>query len=243
VKEGAFWRVRAVRVFAVGGVLITAAAIALCTPWLGLVDLREVVISGNAHASAADLVSLSGLHRGQSLLTLSLRRIRSNLLLHPWVKHISLDRRLPHTLAIQVVEREEVAWMVPPPGDGCVTLAEGGVVVSADCDRSGSLIELRGARLSGVGVGAFLPDASIVRLVDALRGAALAFLATRRIDVTDPTSVEVEAGSGLRVLLGGLNDAMLRLDALVALYRSSLDLEDYEVVDLRFGGEATLVPR
>jgi len=241
VKEGAFWRGSAVRVFAVGGVLITAAAIALCTPWFGLVDLREVVITGNRHASAADLVFLSDLQRGQSLLTIPLRRVTSNLLRHPWIKQVWISRRLPHTLAIRVEEREETVWMADPSGEGCLTIAEGGVIVSEACERAASLIELRGARVSG-GIGGTLLDRPIVHMIEALRGDGLASLAVRWIDVTDPESVVLGAATGLRILLGGLREAPSRLGALAVLQRS-LHLEDYEVVDLRFGGEATLVPR
>ena len=242
MKEGTFWRESAILVFAVGGVLITAAAIALCTPWFGLVDLREVVITGNQHAAAADLVSVSGLQRGQSLLATSLRRVSTNLLRHPWIKNVLLTRRLPHTLVIEVQEREEVAWMSHPPGEGCLTVGEGGVIVSADCARASSLIELRGAGLSGGGVGAVLIDETLVRLIDALRRGAPASLDTQLIDLTNPDSIELRTGSDLRVFLGDMNDVLLRLDSLAALSRS-LDVEDYEVIDLRFGGEATLVPR
>lgn len=211
-------------------------------PWFGLVDLREVLIAGNHHAAAAELVSLSGLQRGQSLLVLSLRRVRANLLRHPWIKSVSIKRRLPHRLEIQVQEREEVAWMSNPSREGCLTLGEGGVVVSADCSPSSSMIELRGARLSGGAVGAVLLDETVGDLLEAVRGGVLASLAIRLIDLTNADSVKLLTGSGLRVLLGDISEVSLRLNSLAALSRR-LDLEDYEVIDLRFGGEATLVPR
>ena len=242
MKEGTFWRESAILVFAVGGVLITAAAIALCTPWFGLVDLREVVITGNHYAAAADLVSLAGLQRGQSLLATSLRRVSADILRHPWVKNVLVRRRLPHSLVIQVQEIREVAWMSSPSNEGCLTLGEGGVLVSTDCLRSAAMIELRGARLPGGGVGDVLPDEEIADLIDALQGGVLASLGTQLIDLTNPDSVELRTRSGLRVLLGDMNEVLLRLDSLEALCRS-LDVEDYEVIDLRFGGEATLVPR
>ena len=135
-----------------------------------------------------------------------------------------------------------MAWMSNPAGDGCLTVGEGGVIVSADCARASSLIELRGARLSGGGIGAVLLDETVARLIDALRRGALASLGTQLIDLTNPDSVELWTGSDLRVRLGDMNDVLLRLDSLAALSRS-LDVEDYEVIDLRFGGEATLVPR
>lgn len=135
-----------------------------------------------------------------------------------------------------------MAWMSHPAGEGCLTVGEGGVIVSADCARAPSLIELRGARLSGGGIGAVLLDETVARLIDALRRGALASLGTQLIDLTNPDSVELWTGSDLRVRLGDMNDVLLRLDSLAALSRS-LDVEDYEVIDLRFGGEATLVPR
>jgi len=242
VKEGAFWRGSAVLVFAVGGGLITAAAIALCTPWFGLFDLREVVITGNHRATAAEIVSLAGLQRGQPLVTAPLGRARANISRHPSIKTVSLKRRLPHTLTIWVQEREQVAWMSCPSGEGCLTIGEGGVVVSAVCEHAASLIELRGARLTGSGVGSVLIDETIVDLIDVLREGELGLLGTRWVDLTNLGSVEVRTGSGCRVLLGALNVALLRLDSLAALSRV-LDIEDYEVIDLRFGGEATLVPR
>ncbi len=173
---------------------------------------------------------------------MSLRRVSANLLRHPWIKNVLLKRRLPHTLVIQVQERAEVAWMSNPSSEGCLTLGEGGVIVSTDCSRSASMIELRGARLSGGGVGAVLLDEAIADLIDVLQGGVLASLGTQLIDLTNPDSVELETGGGLRVLLGDMNEVLLRLDSLAALSRS-LDVEDYEVIDLRFGGEATLVPR
>ena len=123
-----------------------------------------------------------------------------------------------------------------------MTLGEGGVVVSADCSQSSSMIELRGARLSGGAVGAVLLDETVGDLLKAVRGGVLASLAIRLIDLTNPDSVRLLTGSGLRVLLGDISEVSLRLNSLAALSRR-LDLEDYEVIDLRFGGEATLVPR
>ena len=145
-------------------------------------------------------------------------------------------------MIIAVQEREEVAWMTDPLGEGCLTIGEGGVIVSADCERAPSLIEVRGARLSGGGAGSVLRDVTVADLIDALCEGELASLGTRRIDLTNADSVELETVSGLRVLLGGMNEVLSRLDSLTALSRS-LDVEDYEVIDLRFGGEATLVPR
>jgi len=132
--------------------------------------------------------------------------------------------------------------MADPSSEGCFAVGEGGVIVSTDCERASSSIELRGARLSGSGVGSVLLNETLVVLIDGLRSGELLSLGVELVDLTDADSVELETESGLRVLLGSMNGALMRLDCLAALSRS-LDVEDYEVIDLRFGGEATLVPR
>ena len=229
-------------VFAVGGVLITAAAIAFWMPWFGLVDLREVVVRGNHHAAAADLVSLTNLQRGQSLFSLPFSRICSDVLQHPWVKSVSLERSLPHTLIIRVEERREVAWMADPSGGGVFTIGEGGVIVSAESSAPEAEVELRGVHLSHDAVGGVVLDGPVTDLVVALREGALSGIGVQRIDVVDSYSVELETVSGVRILLGTIDEALSRLPSLAAINRS-LDVEDYEVIDLRYGGEATLAPR
>jgi len=176
------------------------------------------------------------------LLSTSLERVENRLLRHPWVKSVSITRRLPHTLAIEVCEREEVAWMADPSGEGCLALGEGGVIVADGCSSSTSTIELRGARLSGFDPGSVLLDDTISDLIDAARNGVIASLDARLIDLTDPASIELVSESGLRILLGKTEEVLSRLDSLAALCRT-LDMADYEVIDLRFGGEATLVPR
>ena len=132
--------------------------------------------------------------------------------------------------------------MLAPSGEGCLTIGEGGVIVSADCERTPSLPELRGALLSGSEPGSILLGGMTGTLIDALRTSRLSTLGVKLIDLTDPDSVELTTSSGLRILLGGIDVALLRLKSLAALSRS-LNVEDYEIIDLRFGGEATLVPR
>lgn len=242
-KEGRSWRKITVQVIALGGVLITAACIVLYTPWLHLLDLREVSILGNRHAGAEEIVSLSGLTSGRSLLAVSPRRIADRVLDHRWIKSVHVTRDFPHGLVIRVTEREAIARALSPTGDECSLIAEGGVVVERMCPESASLIEIVGARWTSDVLGARLADAPVLHLVETLlSNDTLRTLGTRRVDVSDPTSVVLIAEDELRILLGGLEGIVPRLDALVALCRT-IDARDYESIDLRFGGEATLVPR
>ena len=240
MKEGNAKRQSAVWVFISGGVLIAAAIIALYTPWLQICDVRRVVISGNRHALTADLVALSQLHRGQTIFSVPANLVRRRLEEHPWVKHASVQRVFPHTIQLVVEERQVIAWAQHPSENSRVAIAEGGVIVGRDAAVSSSL-ELLGAEPSGWESGDSLLNAQVVELLVALQG-DLCQVAVRSVDVTDLRSIELFLENDLHVRLGDIARMYDRLTALEALCRE-IEIDGYELIDVRFGGEATLVPR
>jgi cell division septal protein FtsQ len=242
VKEGKSRRTAAFWLLGVGGVLITAAIIALYTPWLPIFDLRQISISGNLETPARDVVRALSLSRGIALPSISLSAAAERISTLPWVKEARVFRVFPHRLRIVITEREPVARLLD--GDkGCWVLGEGGVVVSDRCDEAESLVALAGVGLLGTGPGARLADGEAVDLLRTLRGAELPGLTVERIEVSgQERMVELTDDSGIRVLLGSLAVATERVAYLEALCRS-MDIQEYELIDLRYGGEATLVPR
>jgi hypothetical protein len=240
VKEGSAKRQSAVWVFISGGVLIAAAIIALYTPWLRICDVREVVVSGNQHAAASELALLSKLHRGQTVFSVSVGLIRHRLEQHPWVKRAAVRRVFPHTIQLVVEEREVIAWARHPSDGTRVAIAEGGIIVGGD-EVAASSLELRGAKASGWELGDSLINPHITELLVTLQS-GVCRLDVRMVDVTDLRSVEVFLENDLRVRLGDVGHVQDRLMAMGALCRE-IELDDYELIDVRFGGEATLVPR
>jgi len=240
VKEGSTKRQSAVWVFISGGVLIAAAIITLYTPWLRICDVREVVVSGNQHATAAELVALSELHRGQTIFSVPANLVRRHLEQHPWVKQASVRRIFPHTIQLVVEERQVIAWTQHPSENSRVAVAEGGVIVGRD-EFTTSSLELIGAESSGWDRGDIIVDSRIADLVAVLQGNACQ-LAVRSVDVTDLHSIELLLENDTLVRLGDMAQASNRLAALEALCRE-VEIDRYELIDIRFGGEATLVPR
>jgi len=240
VKEGSAKRQNAVWVFISGGVLIAAAIIALYTPWLQFCDVREVVVSGNQNATAVDLVSLSQLHRGQTIFSVPATLIRHRLESHPWVKRASVRRIFPHTIQLMVEERRVIAWLQHPSENVRVAVAEGGVIVGGD-ESVTSSVEIIGAESSGWEQGDRLVDPRVAEFVVELLG-NVCQLAVRSVDVTDLRSIELILDNDTRVLLGDIAQVQNRLVALNALCRE-IQIDGYELIDVRFGGEATLVPR
>lgn len=71
----------------------------------------SVEITGNRQLSYAELLSLSGIAIGDSILEVSLGEINSRLLRSPWVESATVRRILPGGVSLHVVEREPFFWI------------------------------------------------------------------------------------------------------------------------------------
>lgn len=240
MKEGNTKRQSVVWVFISGGVLIAVAIIALYAPWFRICDVRTVIVSGNQHTTATELVALSQLHCGQTIFSVPAGLVQRRVEQHPWVKHASVRRVFPHTIQLVVEERQVIAWSQHPSGNSRLAIAEGGVIVGKDEAVSSSL-ELVGAAFSGWENGDFTLNSQVAELLAVLQG-NVCELAVRSVDVTDLRSIELFLENDVRVRLGDMMHMSDRLAALEVLCRE-IEIERYELIDVRFGGEATLVPR
>jgi len=73
--------------------------------------VSNVEITGNRQLSNAELLHLSGIAIGESILEVNLGEINARLLRSPWVESATVRRILPHGVSIQVVEREPFFWI------------------------------------------------------------------------------------------------------------------------------------
>lgn len=241
MKEGksrlsaAFW------LAGLGGVLIAAAIIALYTPWLPIFDLREVSVSGNRETQALEVARAANLRGGVGLLSVSLSSTARRVQALPWIKEARVRYSFPHGVTIDVVERSPVARIVSGGGK-CVLVGEGGIVVAGACTGRDGVPLLKGAALSSPEPGGRLVDASVTALMDALESASLAGITVREVDVAKRESADLVTTADARVRLGALGEAAAKIRYLDALCRT-VKADQYELIDLRFGGEATLVPR
>ena len=72
-------------------------------------ELRHVEIAGVQHTSRADLDVLIARYAGTNLFHLDIARLRHEVSLLPWVSRVEIEKKLPDTLRIVVVERTPVA--------------------------------------------------------------------------------------------------------------------------------------
>lgn len=93
---------------ALGGGLVLAAVLAalLMSPLIGV---RRIEVVGARESAAGEVVRVSGVREGESLLRLGTARATSSVETLPWVRRARITRSLPGTVKIRVTERRAVA--------------------------------------------------------------------------------------------------------------------------------------
>jgi cell division protein FtsQ len=71
--------------------------------------IRNLEIQGTIHATPADLGKLGGIEIGANIFGLDVEVSRARVLQNPWIERVSVSRRLPGTVRVDVVEREPAA--------------------------------------------------------------------------------------------------------------------------------------
>ncbi len=184
--------------------------------------LREIDVQTDGVIAIDQLRRWTGIRPEQNLLALDLARVKRDLELVPVIQTASVERILPHTLRIRVIEREPLAQVnVPHPrasggvdwtifqldADGCVMLPldphQRTVPPSATADQLPLIAginsrELRaGRRLEAPQVLAAL------ELIVAFEHSPMAGLVDlKRIDVASPEALVVTTGQGSEITFG-----------------------------------------
>lgn len=80
----------------------------------GMLNLKEVKVTGASAAIKEDLVRLSGLSVGEGVFEFSLKDIERNVLKHPLVEKADVSRLLPNSVLISVTEKKAAAVVKDP---------------------------------------------------------------------------------------------------------------------------------
>lgn len=92
--------------------LISASAFYLLIISIKSVFLIErIIFAGNKHLTDDELKTLTGIHGGESLVTISNREVSERLLKSPWIRSVSVRKEFPGTLSIAIEEAVPLALL------------------------------------------------------------------------------------------------------------------------------------
>ncbi len=68
--------------------------------------VKQIVVEGSAHRSQPELAKRAGVALGANIFSIDLEAARRGLLADPWIERATVDRKLPGSVTLSVVERE-----------------------------------------------------------------------------------------------------------------------------------------
>lgn len=223
------------------GLLVTTLCLVVFANfWKSSLRVDHVTLQGNHIVEANELFQLAGVQRGSLIYDIDLKAIQRNLLTQCYIKEATVERNLPSTIQLTVVERTPIALV---NGNEMVYLDEDGVVLPHSISRE--LFDL--PVLTGFALGSTVSYGSVVRnpqTLEALRilkGAKLVntglyHLISEIQARNDSDLVFYTAEGGVPIIFGNgdVADKLVRLDAFWHQVIEERGLANLEYVDLRY---------
>lgn len=207
--------------------------------------VAEVQVEGNLQVAAQDIIDSLELSPQTSILEVDLPALTRRVLQNPWIKEASVQRRLPLSLTIQVVERMAEAVFI---SDRHYLLSADGVILAElSQDELPTLPTLRAATPRRVAVGERILTSEMVQGLAVWRqfqlGNALQGESAHEIAMTGDGSYVLNLGQrmpAIRLHAQDLEGQLRRLGA--ALAASHQSLARFADVDLRFRDRVVFRP-
>ncbi len=111
--------------------LVAFGAIAIGLSYTPLVAARTLSVTGERHLTEGQILRIARLGEGTNLIHIDLAAAEARLERNPWVADATVERELPHTLRISVVERTPVATTARPNGALAFVATDGTMMGSA----------------------------------------------------------------------------------------------------------------
>jgi cell division septal protein FtsQ len=71
--------------------------------------LDRIEVNALKRLHREDIIALAGVKVGDDMMAMKIKRVGEQLMKNPWVEKVKVRRYFPHTLAIEITEREPVA--------------------------------------------------------------------------------------------------------------------------------------
>ncbi len=77
-----------------------------CCPYF---FVSNIEVTGNKKVDEKRIIRLSSIKNGQNIFSIDLKKARQSILKDPWIRDVSIERRLPDVIAIHIIEYEPFA--------------------------------------------------------------------------------------------------------------------------------------
>lgn len=201
-------------------------------------SIRDVRVLGARHVPDAEILRIAAVEEGDNLIALPTSEVTARLEGQPWIAAAIVERDLPTTVVIRVVERRPAGWIEDPNGQ--VVIAGDGTVLAREQTPPQTLPAM------GSWPDALAPGDTIDALTEQLRiSAAMPPWLRRSIASTDldDGDVVLELRNGGSVLYGASTEVAAKNRALGSMLRWAEEQRiAVRTVDVRIPSAPSLAP-
>ncbi|MFN2389235.1 MAG: cell division protein FtsQ/DivIB [Actinomycetota bacterium] len=183
--------------------------------WSPLLRVSDVRVLGARHTTAAEIARVADLGPDRHVLLLSTDEVARRAETLPWVRTARVDRMLPGTVRVRIVERRPA--VVLSLGAARWTLDAGGHVLTAGA-RGDDLPVVAGVEVAGAQPGEQVDSAEVLAALEALSAMPRGLRA--RVDGVFAASVEritFSMADGLQVRFGAAEQLRAKYEVLRAV--------------------------
>jgi cell division protein FtsQ len=192
---------------------------------LGIFSIKNIEVEGNSFLPTEKVVEISGVNQGENIFDIGRWRTIDNLEANPYIEEANIDKKLPSTLVLKIVERQPE--FIIANEERVAYISKQGYVLEIVEENALSLPKLLGlnAALETVSVGNRLEEEDLKKLNKILNVYEYAkryevsnFITA--IDVSnDDNFTLVMDGEGKKVYLGDCSDLNTRMLELQVILR------------------------
>jgi cell division protein FtsQ len=96
--------------------VLTLIALVIClafgaNAWKSSLKIKQIKIDGNRIVNTNEIIQLTQIHLGTFLYKVDLTAIQQNVMSHHYIKDAIVERNLPNSVSLQIVERVPIAMV------------------------------------------------------------------------------------------------------------------------------------
>ena len=182
--------------------------------------INNIKVIGNNNIQREDLIKTASINIGDNIFKVGIKSGEGNISKLPYTKEIKIKRKLPRTMVIEILEREEIA-QVKDISSFLIIDNEGHILVLKDDEDENLPI------IIGLDIDSKLPGDNIFSEVEI--GLKVEFIKDghdlgllnqiRQINMEDIDSINIELSNDINIAFGNLNNVRYKLN----LLNSTLD--------------------
>lgn len=219
-------------------ILLIAMLSILCLK-LPYFNVKNIQVYGNKSITDKSIIAISNIYLGNNIFYIDMKSSINSILSNPYISDVSISRKLPSTININVKERDAVYYGIY--NNKYYVIDQNGIVLQIRNDINGmKLIKLDGIDYSKCSVGKIIGD-SDKRKLDAVSGLgdiienSKAELNITSVDVSNSADIKVYFGS-IYIKLGNASELDKKLNEALNILSSNQLKGATGYIDVSFHG-------